>query len=117
MDQEGLEHKSKVLLTEIREWRRDHPKAKYVEIEGEVHRRMMQLEAQVIQAAVQESEAREWAGSTLEQERPPCPNCGTALQPRGKHQRTLQGNGGQSVTLKRTYGTCPTCGESLFPPG
>jgi hypothetical protein len=38
------------------------------------------------------------------------------LQARGQHARTLHGNGGESVTLLRTYGTCPNCGESFFPP-
>ena len=46
-----------------------------------------------------------------------CPTCVVSLQTRGKHKRTLQGNGGENVTLSRTYGTCPRCGEGLFPPG
>lgn len=107
MDQEALEQKSK-------EWRRAHPKAKYVEIEGEIHRRMMQLEARVIQEAAQESEAREW-GKGREQEAPVCAKCAVPLSARGKHRRTLQGNGGESVMLNRTYGTCPNCRESFFP--
>jgi RNase P subunit RPR2 len=114
MDQEALEQKSKAILTEIREWRRAHPKAKYVEIEGEIHRRMMQLEAQVIQEAAQESEAREW-GRGSDQQVPECPNCAAPLSARGKHRRRLQGNAGESVTLNRMYGSCPECGESFFP--
>jgi RNase P subunit RPR2 len=114
MDQEALEHKSKTILSDIREWRRVHPKATFVEIEDEIHKRMMQLEAQVIQEATQESQAREW-GRGSEQEAPHCPNCAIPLYARGKHQRRLQGNGGQSVTLKRMYGTCPKCGQSFFP--
>lgn len=115
MNQQDWEKKSQEILTDIREWRQAHPRATFVEIEDEVHRRMMQLEAQVLQDAAQASPSRVW-GRTSEQTAPCCPKCGVSLHARGKFQRTLQGNGGQNVTLTRTYGTCPTCGESLFPP-
>jgi hypothetical protein len=114
MDQEALEQKRKAILTEIREWRRAHPKAKYVEIEGEIQRRMMQLEAQVIQEAAQESEARE-GGRGSDQRVPVCPNCAVPLSARGKDWRRLQGNAGESVTLNRMDGSCPKCGERFFP--
>ncbi len=116
MDQHSWLKESEEILTEIKEWRGGHPKATFVEIEDEVHKRMMQLEAQVLQDAAQESPNREW-GRTSGEDRPLCPKCAVPLQARGKQKRTLQGNGGQSVTLSRTYGTCPSCGESLFPPG
>ena len=117
MDQDTWVKKSEEILTEIKEWRRAHPKATFVEIEDEVHTRMMQLEAHVLQDAAQQSASREWGRSTPDQQRPQCPTCAVPLHARGQQKRTLQGNGGQSVTLSRTYGTCPTCGESLFPPG
>jgi hypothetical protein len=116
MTQDAWLQKSEEILTDIKEWRRAHPKATFVEIEDEVHKRMMQLEAQVLQDAAQESSSREWRSSSGD-EPPRCPSCAVPLHARGKHQRTLQGNGGQSVTLSRMYGTCPKCGESLFPPG
>ena len=115
MNEQALRKMSTEILTEIKEWRRTHPRATYVEIEDEVHRRMMQLEAQIIEDAAQESPSREW-GRGARVQAAQCPKCALPLQARGKHQRTLQGNGGESVTLKRTYGTCPQCGESLFPP-
>src|SRR5450759_491929 len=115
MDEQALRKMSTEILTDIKEWRRAHPRATYVQIEDEVHTRMMQLEAQIIESAVQESPSREW-GRGSGHEAAPCPTCAVPLQARGTHKRTLQGNGGQSVTLSRTYGTCPTCGESLFPP-
>ncbi len=116
MDQDVWLQKSAEILSDMKEWRRAHPKATFVEIEDEVHKRMMQLEAQVLQEAAQESSSREWRRDASE-DRPCCPNCGVPLQARGKHRRTLQGNGGQSVTLSRMYGTCPQCGESFFPSG
>lgn len=106
---------SEHILTDIKEWRRSHPKATFREIEDEVHTRMSRLEAQVLQDTAQESKSREWS-RTSKQERPTCPVCQTPLQSRGKRQRTLQGVGGQDVTLIRDYGTCPTCGTGLFPP-
>jgi hypothetical protein len=115
MDEQAWREKSVEILTAIKEWRQAHPKATYVEIEDEVHRRMMQLEAQVLQDAAQASTSREWE-KTSGLPAALCPSCAVPLQARGKHKRTLQGNGGQSVTLSRTYGTCPKCGESLFPP-
>jgi hypothetical protein len=107
---------SEEILTDIKEWRRSHPKATFREIEDEVHARMSRLEAQLIQDTAQESKSRAWSG-TSQAERPTCPLCQTPLQARGKRQRTLQGAGGQDVTLSRDYGTCPNCGTGLFPPG
>jgi hypothetical protein len=114
MDEQAWLQKGQEILSDIKEWRRAHPKATFVEIEDEVHNRMMQLEAQVLQETVQESTSREWRGAPA-QHHPHCPKCQVPLKARGTHQRTLQGNGGQSVTLRRMYGTCPTCGESFFP--
>jgi len=116
MDEQDWLKKSEEILSDIKEWRRAHPKARFVEIEDEVHRRMLELEARVLQDAAQDSGSREW-GRQAGQEAPRCPKCGVGLQARGKQKRTLQGNGGESVTLKRTYGTCPKCGESFFPSG
>ena len=116
MDEQALRKMSTEILTDMKEWRRAHPRATYVEIEDEVHRRMMHLEAQVIEDAVEASPSREWgrgSGKPAAQ----CPNCAAPLQARGKHKRVVQGNGGESVTLSRTYGMCPTCGAGLFPPG
>jgi hypothetical protein len=107
---------SEEILTDISEWRRANPRATYVEIEDEVHRRMMQLEARIIEKAAETSPSREW-GRKSDNPAPQCPKCGVALHARGKQKRTLQGNGGGSVKLVRTYGTCPKCGKGLFPPG
>jgi RNase P subunit RPR2 len=115
MDEQTWQKMSMEILTDVKEWRKANPRATYVQIEDEVHKRVMQLEARLIQEAAEESPSREW-GRGSEHEAPLCPKCATALQARGKQKRTLQGNGGQSVTLSRTYGTCPKCGEGLFPP-
>jgi hypothetical protein len=116
MDEHAWQQKSAEILTNITAWRRAHPKATFVEIEAEVHRHLMQLEAQVLQDAAQASESREW-DKMSGQAAPLCPTCAIPLNARGKHQRALQGNGGESIQIERTYGTCPKCGAGLFPPG
>jgi len=115
MDEQAWQSKSVEILTEIKAWRQAHPKATFVEIEEQVHARLMELEAQVLQEAASASENREWGLST-DTPAPLCPTCAVPLQARGKRERTLHGNGGQSVTLKRTYGICPKCRSGLFPP-
>ena len=115
MDEQALRQMSTEILTDIKEWRRANPRATYVQIEDEVHKRLMHLEARLIEGAIQESPSREW-GRGSEVDAALCPKCAVSLQTRGKHQRTLQGNGGENVTLSRTYGICPQCEESLFPP-
>jgi hypothetical protein len=42
MDQEAWLKKSEKILSDVKEWRKAHPKATFVEIEDEVHRRMVQ---------------------------------------------------------------------------
>ena len=115
LEQDAWLTKSAKILSDVKEWRKAHPKATFVEIEDEVHRRMMQLEAQLLQDAAQESASRTW-GKETGGEAPRCPGCQVPLQARGQQTRTFQGNGGESVTLLRTYGTCPQCGERFFPP-
>jgi hypothetical protein len=115
MEQDAWLTKSAKILSDVKEWRKAHPKATFVEIEDEVHRRLMQLEAQLLQDVAQESSSQAW-GKESGEAAPRCPTCQVPLQARGQQARTLHGNGGESVTLLRTYGTCPTCGESFFPP-
>jgi hypothetical protein len=103
------------MLSDVKKWRQAHPKATVVDVEDEVHRRMMHVEAQVLQDAAHESSSRRW-GKETGGEAPRCPTCQVPLQARGQHPRTFQGKGGESVPFARTDGTCPRCGESFFPP-
>src|SRR5712692_5988610 len=98
------------------QWRKEHPKATWAEIEAAVDERMNQLRAQLIQDVVQMGETEEWSQQP-EEERPTCATCGKPLSARGKQSRFLQTTGGEAVKLTRTYGTCPTCGGGFFPPG
>jgi len=106
---------SEQILTGMKEWWQNQPKATFREIEDEVHARMSRLEAQLIQDTAQQSESRDRSGASP-QERPRCPVCNTPLQVRGRRPRKLQAAARQEVTLSREYGTCPSCGTGLFPP-
>src|SRR5207245_4195563 len=85
------------------QWRKEHPKATWAEIEVAVDERINQLRAQLIQDVVQMGESEEWSESP-EEERPRCATCGKPLWARGKQTRFLQTNGGEAVKLTRMYG-------------
>src|SRR6266852_3390494 len=98
------------------QWRKEHPKATWAEIEAAVDERINQLRAQLIQDVVQMGESEDWS-QKRDVERPRCVTCGKPLWARGEQTRWVQTNGGEAVKLTRTYGTCPTCGVGFFPPG
>ena len=98
------------------QWRKEHPKATFREIEEAVDERVNQLRAQLIEDVVQMSETEDW-NQTRDAERPTCATCGQPLSARGAQTRFIQTNGGEAIKLRRTYGTCPQCGEGFFPPG
>ncbi len=100
----------------LTQWRKEHPKATWAEIESAIDEQMMQVRAQLIQDVVQMGESERWK-ELAEEERPRCAKCGKPLMARGKQTRSLQTNGGEAVKLTRTYGTCPACGVGFFPPG
>jgi len=106
---------SEEILAGVKEWQATHPKATFQELEQALHERISRLEAQALQEVALARVASDWRHAP-EQDHPRCPTCGTPLLARGKHDRHLQGPGGQDVTLSRSYGTCPNCGVGLFPP-
>jgi RNA polymerase-binding transcription factor DksA len=105
---------SEDVLSGMREWRLQHPRATLREIEAALDERLARLRARMLEDAALASAAADWA---TEEAVPVCPECGSRLQARGEHRRTLQTHGGQTLTLDREYGVCPTCGGGLFPPG
>jgi len=100
----------------ITQWRKEHPKATWAEIEAAIDEQINQVRAQLIQDVVQMEESKEWSEMS-EEERPKCATCGKPLWARGKQTRWVQTTGGEAVKLTRTYGTCPACGVGFFPPG
>lgn len=104
------------VMTGMREWRLQHPKATLREIETELDARLGRMRARMLEDLALASAAADWTLTPVDQQ-PACPDCGTLLQVRGQHPRTLQTHGGQELTLERSYGVCPACGTGLFPPG
>ena len=103
-------------LLGMKEWRKEHPKATWAEIEAAVDEQMNQVRAQLLEDLVQMGESEDWR-KIPPGERPQCATCGEPLSARGEQTRYLQTSGGQAVKLTRTYGTCPACGGGFFPPG
>jgi len=68
------------------QWRKEHPKATWQEIEAAVDERINQLRAQMIQDVIQMGETQDWSQHP-EEERPRCATCGEPLLARGTQTR------------------------------
>jgi hypothetical protein len=104
------------VLSGMTEWRLQHPRATFSEIEAALDARLNRVRAQLLSKLSTASAAAEWR-ETPPERRPRCPECGQPLSARGKKVRRLQTQGGQEVVLERTYGVCPSCRTGFFPPG
>jgi ribosomal protein S27AE len=98
------------------EWRVQHPRATFAEIEQEVDARLAGLRGRMLQDLALRSRQTDLRGVPAA-ERPRCPQCGAVLEARGKQVRRLTTNHNQEVALARSYAVCPRCGSGLFPPG
>ena len=96
------------------QWRQEHPKATWVEIEAAVDAQINPLRAQLLEDLVGMGQSQDWRECPQE-ERPTCATCGRPLWARGEQIRYLQTTGGEAVKVRRTYGSCPTCGVGFFP--
>lgn len=105
-----------MMLTGMKEWRHQHPRATFREIEEAVDERLATLRAGMLEDLLKMSSQADWSQEPDEQ-RPHCEQCGTLLVSRGKQKRQLQTSGGQQIELERSYATCPQCGQGIFPPG
>ena len=97
-------------FTGMAEWRAQHPKATFRQIEAAVDERLAAVRARMLEDAALASAATELEDSE-------CPECGHKLENGGKHSRSLLTDHNKQVRLERRYGKCPSCGEALFPPG
>jgi len=102
---------SEEILSGMAEWREQHPKATFREIEAEVDQRLGVLRARMLADAALRSAQTEWEGEVV------CPECGAKLERKGKKKRMLETRGGQRLELEREYGVCLRCGQGIFPPG
>lgn len=103
------------VITGMKEWRLQHPKATFREIEAAVDERLSRVRARMLEDAALLSRATE--AQTEEGAAPlNCPGCGTPLQVRGKQSRDLVTQHDQAIHLERQYAVCPQCGQGFFPP-
>jgi len=109
------------VITGMKEWRLQHPKASLKEIERALDEKLARVRARMIEDIALSSRAARLSESDRAEEqsaseRPRCPKCGGALESRGDQTRTLVTNHNQEITLRRSYGYCPACEAGLFPP-
>lgn len=104
------------LQTDMRDWRRAHPKATMLQIELETERQLSRLRARMISDLAQDSETA-FFSERPPGERPRCPNCQATVEPRGSKERRLRVHGDGEARLERDHATCPECGQAFFPSG
>ena len=103
------------VVSGMRRWREEHPRATFREIEEALDARLDPLRAQMLADAATASPAARFTDG--ESERPSCSQCGGQVIGRGRRRRSLTTRGDASVKLEREYGTCASCGRGVFPPG
>lgn len=104
-----------LVLSGMKEWRLQHPRATFQEIEAALDAHWASARARLLQdLALASTAARGAAVPETEQAR--CPQCGGPLEARGEEQRTLTTTYNQPITLTRGYAYCPACQAGLFPP-
>lgn len=101
------------ILSGMWEWRIQHPKATFVEIEAEMEVRIARLRAKMLEEIIAMSTAADWP----EDEEIQCLECGAKMERQGKRKRKLQGSGGSEIELEREYAECPACRAGFFPSG
>ena len=99
-------------FTGFREWRVQHPRATFKEIETALDGRL----ARVLADAAMASAARD-IGAAPAAGRPVCPDCGGQLVVAGQEERVLTTTYEQPIALRRSATRCAACGRRVFPPG
>lgn len=102
------------VMSGMKEWRLQHPRAKLSEIEEALDERLGKMRARMLEDVAQASAAA--ALNDEDGQRLKCPQCGRELAARGGRARRLQTHQHQQVELERGYGQCPQCGAGFFPP-
>ena len=100
----------------ISEWRGQHPRASFTEIETMVDAELAKVRVAMIEDLALESALRD-IKQLAPEERPKCPGCGRPLSANGKQSRQLITTHEQVVQLERSKGYCRRCRVSFFPPG
>lgn len=114
--QKGWSSLLEATAQELTNWRQEHSRATFREIEGEVDEKLALVRKQIIEDLAMTSASADIA-KLAQAERPSCPGCGGELRSRGKQRRGLITDHEQEIELVRSYASCPECGVSFFPPG
>lgn len=104
------------VLSGMKEWRLQHPRATLSEIEQALDERLGRMRGRMLQDVALASLATEFK-TAEDGARPVCPECGSALEARGQQVRHVTTWHNQVIELERSYGVCPSCGAGFFPPG
>ena len=104
------------VLSGMKEWRLQHPKATLGQIEEALDARLGKMRVRMLQDAALASAAADIKVAQAA-EQPRCGACEAVLVERTVAERHLITQHNQVLKLKRSYGVCPTCGVGLFPPG
>ncbi len=99
----------------MKEWRLQHPKATFTEIEQALDARLSTLRTRMLQDVALASAATD-VRTHPAGDRAPCPTCGGPMGLRGQDTRSVATTQGQTVTLTRRYTVCSACGAGVFPP-
>jgi hypothetical protein len=106
------------VMTGMKEWRLQHPRASLREIEQALDEKLSGVRARMLEdialssRAARLGERDEADGESASGAR--CPKCGRPLESRG--EQSLVTNHNQEITLTLSYGYCPACAAGLFPP-
>ena len=103
------------VISGMKEWRLQHPKATLREIEKALDERLGKMRARMLQDAALASTAADLKAAAQE-ERPRCNECGGELVERVVGERELVTQYNQVLKLERSYGVCSACGAGVFPP-
>jgi YgiT-type zinc finger domain-containing protein len=105
------------VLVGIKDWRTQHPRATFTEIEEELDRELSRLRTRLLEDVALASAAAGGTTGAGTAAQPPCPTCGGALVARGQATRAVTVTHNRTVTLPRQYAVCASCGAGVFPPG
>jgi YgiT-type zinc finger domain-containing protein len=105
------------VLVGIRDWRTQHPRATFTEIEEELDRELSRLRTRLLEDVALASAATDGARASSGDAGAICPACGGELAARGQATRAVTVTRDQTVTLPRQYAVCSACGAGVFPPG
>ena len=113
VEQVDWEQVAAEVLSGLKAWRLQHPRATFREIEQALDTRLSRLRTRRLEEVALASAATEGAAAP---EGARCPTCGRALEARGQTTRAVTVRDNQTVTLRRGYAVCSACGAGVSPP-